>query len=93
MISSRGLKRCSVTICLFSTGNVDLGRTHLAYHQIHTGDSRPIKINPRKIPVYFEKDVVRPGFNIKYNIRTLFVEQKKFCGVSAGLLRFKSTEV
>ena len=27
--------------------------------------------------------VVRPGFNIKYNIRTLFVEQKKFCGVSA----------
>ena len=26
---------------------------------------------------------VRPGFNIKYNIRTLFVEQKKFCGVSA----------
>ena len=26
---------------------------------------------------------VRPGFHIKYNIRTLFVEQKKFCGVSA----------
>ena len=25
---------------------------------------------------------VRPGFNIKYNIWTLFVEQKKFCGVS-----------
>ena len=24
----------------------------------------------------------RPGFNIKYNIRMLFVEQK-FCGVSA----------
>ena len=27
--------------------------------------------------------VVRPGFNITYNIRMLFVEQKKFCGVSA----------
>ena len=28
------------------------------------------------------KGGVRPGFNIKYNMRTLFVEQKKFCGVS-----------
>ena len=33
---------------------------------------------------YFLEGVtcVRPGFNIKYNIWTLFVEQKKFCGVS-----------
>ena len=42
-------------LSVFSTGDVDLGRTHLAYHQIHTGDSRPIKMNPRKIPVHFER--------------------------------------
>ena len=41
----------------FSTGDADLGRTHLTHHHIHTGDNRPVKMNPRKIPVHFEKEV------------------------------------
>ena len=39
-------------------------------------------VHDRRIISLVKKNPVRPGFNIKYNIRTLFVEQKKFCGVS-----------
>lgn len=44
-------------LSVFSTGDTDLGRTHLTYHHIHTGDNKPVKMHPRKIPAHFEKEV------------------------------------
>ncbi|XP_063875862.1 uncharacterized protein LOC135108633 [Scylla paramamosain] len=34
---------------VFSQGDNDLGRTSLVKHRIHTGDSRPVKLPPRRI--------------------------------------------
>lgn len=34
---------------VFSKGDHDLSRTSLVKHQIHTGDSRPVKLPPRRI--------------------------------------------
>lgn len=34
---------------VFSKGDHDLGRTSLVKHHIHTGDSRPVKLPPRRI--------------------------------------------
>ena len=35
---------------VFSINDTDLGLTHLAEHSIDTGDSRPIKQAPRRVP-------------------------------------------
>lgn len=37
---------------VFSAGDHDLGRTSLAEHTINTGDSRPVKVPPRRIPIH-----------------------------------------
>ena len=36
---------------VFSSGDHDVGRTTLAEHTISTGDSRPIKVPPRRLPI------------------------------------------
>ena len=36
---------------VFSKDDNDLGRTHLVEHEIDTGDSKPIKIPPRRMPL------------------------------------------
>ena len=38
---------------VFSKDDNDLGRTHLVEHEIDTGDSKPIKIPPRRMPLAF----------------------------------------
>ena len=35
----------------FAWGEDEVGQTHLAQHEIDTGDARPIKIRPRRIPL------------------------------------------
>nr|XP_013996221.1 unnamed protein product [Salmo salar] len=35
----------------FAWGEDDVGQTHLVQHEIDTGDARPIKIRPRRIPL------------------------------------------
>ena len=37
---------------VFSAGDHDLGRTNLAEHTINTGNSRPVKVPPRRIPIH-----------------------------------------
>ena len=37
---------------VFSSGDHDLGRTSLAEHTINTGNSRPVKVPPRRIPIH-----------------------------------------
>ena len=37
---------------VFSSGDGDLGRTSLVEHTIDTGDSRPVKVPPRRIPIH-----------------------------------------
>jgi len=39
---------------IFSTGPCDLGRTDVIKHTIDTGNARPIKIPPRRVPKAFE---------------------------------------
>lgn len=46
----------------FSKNNTDLGLTTLVQHEIDTGDSRPIKQPPRRVPLAFadeERKVVQ----------------------------------
>ena len=46
----------------FSASDTDLGCTHLVYHSINTGDARPIRQPPRKVPLAFadeEKKVIQ----------------------------------
>ena len=42
---------------IFSTGETDLGRTHRTLHQIDTGDARPIKMAPRRVPLHLQQEV------------------------------------
>lgn len=42
---------------VFSTGNTDLGRTKLTLHQIDTGDAKPVKLPPRRVPLHLQKEV------------------------------------
>lgn len=42
---------------VFSTGENDLGRTQLAMHQIDTGDAKPIKMPPRRVPLHLQQEV------------------------------------
>ena len=37
---------------VFSSGDHDLGQTNLTEHTINTGNSRPVKIPPRRIPIH-----------------------------------------
>ena len=37
---------------VFSAGDHDLGQTSLVEHTIDTGDSRPVKVPPRRIPIH-----------------------------------------
>lgn len=39
---------------VFACSGEELGRTHLVEHEIKTGDTRPIKIPPRRIPIHTE---------------------------------------
>lgn len=39
-------------LSVFSQGETDLGRTHLAMHKIDTGDAKPIKLPPYRIPLH-----------------------------------------
>ena len=42
---------------IFSTGDSDLGRTHLTTHQIDTGNAKPIKMGPRRVPLHIQQEV------------------------------------
>lgn len=41
-------------LSVFSTGETDLGRTPLARHAIDTGDAKPIKLHPRRVPLHLQ---------------------------------------
>ncbi|KAJ8013689.1 hypothetical protein DPEC_G00032400 [Dallia pectoralis] len=41
---------------VFSTGDTDLGRTHVTRHQINTSGAKPIKIAPRRIPLHLQQE-------------------------------------
>ena len=38
-------------LILFSTVNNDLGCTDLVMHEIHTGNAKPVRQPPRKLPL------------------------------------------
>ena len=38
---------------IFSKTEFDLGRTHLGEHVIDTGDAKPVKQRPRRVPIAF----------------------------------------
>lgn len=42
---------------VFSVGEHDLGRTTLIKHEINTGNSRPVKVPPRRIPISKRQEV------------------------------------
>lgn len=42
---------------VFSSGDADLGRTHLTCHQINTGSARPNKMPPRRVPIHLQQEV------------------------------------
>ena len=42
---------------VFSTGSTDLGRTRLVYHTIETGQERPIRQAPRRLPYHQKAEV------------------------------------
>lgn len=44
-------------VSVFSTGEGDLGRTHLTLHKIDTGDAQPIKLPPRRVPIHLQQEV------------------------------------
>lgn len=44
-------------ISVFSRGETDLGRTHLTPHKIDTGDAKPIKMHPRRVPLHLQQEV------------------------------------
>ena len=42
---------------VFSANDQDLGRTSLIEHRIDTGDSRPVKVPPRRVPIHKRQEV------------------------------------
>ena len=44
---------------VFSSGTNDLGRTDVLKHRIDTGDNKPVKLPPRKIPVHLQESVFK----------------------------------
>ncbi|KAG1930770.1 thy-1 membrane glycoprotein [Pimephales promelas] len=45
-------------LSVFSKGDNDLGRTHLALHKIDTGSAPPVKVPPRRVPLHLQQEVV-----------------------------------
>ena len=43
--------------CVFSSGPRDIGRTGIIKHQIKTGDNKPVRLPPRKIPIHLKEAV------------------------------------
>ena len=41
---------------IFSTGDNDIGRTDIVKHKINTGDTKPIKQYPRRLPIHQRKE-------------------------------------
>ncbi|KAG1941111.1 interleukin-1 receptor accessory protein-like 1-A [Pimephales promelas] len=44
-------------LSVFSLNDTDLGRTTLITHQIETGDAKPIKLPPRRVPLHLQDEV------------------------------------
>ncbi len=44
---------------VFSSGPTDMGRTGLVKHAIDTGDQRPVRLPPRRIPIAKQKEEVQ----------------------------------
>lgn len=44
-------------LTVFSKSDTDLGRTHRTLHQIDTGDAKPIKLAPRRVPLHLQQEV------------------------------------
>ncbi|KAL1279880.1 hypothetical protein QQF64_014480 [Cirrhinus molitorella] len=42
---------------VFSKGDNDLGRTHLALHKIDTGSAQPVKLPPHCVPLHLQQEV------------------------------------
>lgn len=42
---------------VFSRDDNDLGRTHLTFYEIDTGQTPPIKMAPRRVPLHLQKEV------------------------------------
>ena len=41
----------------FSKGDHDLGRTRTEVHRIPTGDARPVRLPPRRVPLAYQPEV------------------------------------
>ena len=50
---------------VFSVNDMDLGRTHLTQHEIPTGDSRPVKQPPRRVPMALVKEEAEAIQNLR----------------------------
>lgn len=46
-------------LAVFSQGETDLGRTNLTPHEIDTGDAKPIKMHPRRVPLHLQQEVTQ----------------------------------
>lgn len=44
-------------LSVFSVNDADLGRTQLITHQIETGNAKPIKLPPRRVPLHLQEEV------------------------------------
>lgn len=44
-------------LSVFSKSDTDLGRTHRTLHQIDTGDAKPIKLAPHRVPLHLQQEV------------------------------------
>ena len=42
---------------VFSTNKHNIGRTRQIYHKINTGDSAPIRLGPRRVPIHFRQEI------------------------------------
>ena len=42
---------------VFSTNKHDIGRTRQIYHKINTGDTAPIRLGPRRVPIHFRQEI------------------------------------
>ena len=55
LVAIRGMLHRNLSV--FSFGDDDLGRTHLTLHQIDTGEARPVKLPPRRVPLHLQNEV------------------------------------
>jgi hypothetical protein len=42
---------------LFAKSDIDFGKTHLVEHDINTGDARPIRQPPRRVPIALQPEM------------------------------------